>query len=62
MKKPFTRIAAVLFGIGALIHLLRLIFQFSLVVAGHPVPLWVNALGVVVAATFAVMLWIEGRG
>ena len=61
MKKPFTRIAAVIFGIGAVVHLLRLIFHFSVIIVGVQVPLWFNVVGVLVAVTFAVMLWREAR-
>ena len=59
MKKPFTKIAAMLFGIGAAVHLLRLVIHFSVVIVGVQVPLWVNVAGVLVGATFAVMLWRE---
>jgi hypothetical protein len=61
MKKPFTKIAAGLFGFGAAVHLLRLILHFSVVIAGYPVPLYVNVFGVLAGLTFAAMLWRESQ-
>lgn len=61
MTKPFTRIAAVLFAIGAVLHLLRLLTSFSFVIGGVQIPLWVNILGLIITATFAVMLWKEAE-
>jgi hypothetical protein len=59
MNKPFTKIAACLFALGAIIHLLRLITHFSVQIGGVLMPLWVNVIGVILATTFAVMLWRE---
>jgi protein-S-isoprenylcysteine O-methyltransferase Ste14 len=59
MKRPFTRIAAVIFGIGALVHLLRLIFHFSVNIGRFQVPLWASVIGLLVAGLLAVMLWRE---
>ncbi|MEA3186785.1 MAG: hypothetical protein QOD99_615 [Chthoniobacter sp.] len=51
--KPVTTIAAALFGVAAIIHLLRLILRFPVVIAGFLVPLWVNAIGLGVAGWLA---------
>jgi hypothetical protein len=61
MKKPFTKIASVVFGVVAAIHLCRLVFPFSLVVGGFMVPLWFNAIGALIAASLAVLLWRESQ-
>jgi hypothetical protein len=61
MKKPFTRIAAVVFAIVAVAHLLRLIFQFPLVIGGFLVPLWINVIALIIAGLLAVMLWRESQ-
>lgn len=61
MKMPFTRIAAVLFGLGALVHLLRLIVKFQIFIGGVEIPLWANIIGFLIASTFAFMLWKESE-
>ena len=61
MNKPFTKVAAVLFALGACIHLIRLLTQFTILVAGHILPLWVSVIGVILTAAFAVMLWRESK-
>jgi len=59
MEKPFTRIAAVIFGLVAAVNLLRLILHFSVIIAGYQVPLFLNAIGFMISAPLAVMLWSE---
>jgi hypothetical protein len=59
--KPFSKLAAVLFGIVALAHLYRLVRPFEVVVAGNPVPEWASLVGLVVPGILAVMLWRESR-
>jgi hypothetical protein len=56
---PFTRIASVIFGIIALLHLLRLFFHLEIMVDDHHVPVWVSIIGFVVTATLCVGLWKE---
>ena len=56
MKKPFTRIAAVVFGIVAVAHLLRVIFHISLIIGGLQVPPWVNVIAALIAGFLAAML------
>jgi hypothetical protein len=59
MKRPFTRIAAVLFGIVGVLHLLRLLYWFSVIVAGIEIPLWVNWIALLISGLLSVMLWRE---
>jgi hypothetical protein len=59
--KPFTTLAVVIFALIALIHLVRLIRPFEMVVHGFVVPQWISAVGLIVAGTLAVMLWRESR-
>lgn len=59
--KPFTTIAIALFALMALGHLYRLAAGCEVVVGGMTVPLWVSAVGLVVAAGLGVMLWRESR-
>ena len=59
--KPFTAIAAVVFAVVALLHVLRLFQGWEVTINGMAVPLWVSVVGMVVAAGLAVMLWREAR-
>ena len=59
--KPFTRIASVIFGIIALLHLLRLIISAEIVVAGFQLPLGISFAGLIVTAILSVGLWKEAN-
>lgn len=60
--KPFTTLAIVIFASIALIHLYRLIQGFTIVLGDFIVPQWVSAVGLLVSAGLALMLWREARG
>jgi type VI protein secretion system component VasF len=57
--KPFTIIAIMFFSIMTLVHILRLIFQWEVLVDGTPIPVWFSAIGAVLACLLAYMLWRE---
>ena len=59
--KPFTTLAAVIFGLVALLHLYRVIRPFEIVIAGNVIPQWISIVGLIVAGLLAVMLWRERR-
>ena len=59
--KPFTNIAVFIFGLVALLHLLRLFFGWAVTFNGMVIPMWVSILGVIVAGGLAVLLWRESR-
>jgi len=59
--KPFSAIAAVVFGLVALAQLLRLVLAWPVVVNGFNIPLWASAIACLVAAGLAVMVWREAR-
>lgn len=59
--KPFTTIAVAVFGLIALLHLLRLFVGWELVVTGFVVPVWWSALGLVIAGGLALMVWREAH-
>lgn len=61
IMKIFTKIAAVLFAVMALLHAARLLFGWQVIFAGINVPLWVNAIGVVLASVIAIGLWREAK-
>jgi len=61
MNKPFTMLAVVVFGLVALVHLLRLVYGWEATINGAAVPMWASILALVVSGGLAVMLWQESR-
>ena len=59
--KPFTTLAAAFFGLVAVAHLYRLVTGCEVVVNGMAVPQWLSAVGLVIGAGMALMLWREAR-
>jgi hypothetical protein len=59
--KPFTAIAVALLALIAVIHLLRLLAGWQVVVTGFVVPVWWSGLGFVIAGGLALMVWREAR-
>ena len=65
--KPFTRIASVIFGIVAIVHLMRAIFTWSVVLGNEKdvmffvVPHWISIPAFLLAGFLSVMLWREGK-
>lgn len=61
MKKPFTYIAALIFALIALLHLLRLIFGWVVTIVGADVPMWGSVVALVLSGVLAAGLWWESR-
>jgi len=59
--KPFSLIAALVFGLVAVVQLLRVILGWSVVINGFAIPLWASAVACLVAAVLAAMVWRESR-
>jgi hypothetical protein len=59
--KPFTTLAAALFGLIALVHLYRLVKGLDIVVSGTVLPQWLSVVGLVIGAGMSLMLWREAR-
>ncbi len=59
--RPFTTIAAICFGVVALLQLVRFILNWEVTVNGLIVPVWVSGIAFLIAAALAVMLWREAR-
>ncbi len=57
--KTFTLIAIVVFVLIAIMHVLRLLLDWYVVVAGVSIPMWVSLLGLLIAGGLAVMVWRE---
>lgn len=59
--KPFTLIAIAVFVLIAIMHVLRLLLGWEVILAGLAVPMWVSVLGLAVTAGLALMVWREMR-
>jgi len=61
MKRPFTSLAAIIFAVVALVHLMRIIYGWVVTIIGADVPMWTSVLGLVIAGGLAAGLWWESR-
>ncbi len=59
--KP-TLIAAIILAAIALLHLLRLLLGWALIVGDLVIPMWPSVLVVLVFGLLSVLLWREARG
>ncbi len=59
--KPLHLIVMIFLLAIALMHLLRLGFQFEVMVAGEVIPLWLSLCGFVIALVLAGLLWRDRR-
>jgi len=59
--RPASSIAALVFSLVAIAHLLRLIFQVQVLVGGATLPMWVSVAGLIVPGAFALALWREAQ-
>lgn len=59
--KPFTKLASLLLGIVALLHLYRLVRPVEILIDGGAVPQWASMVGLAVAGLLSLMLWREAR-
>ena len=55
------RVASVVFGLISLAQLIRFIVRGTVIVGGHPLPLWPSALAFFVLAALSVWLWNLSR-
>jgi hypothetical protein len=61
-SRPFTAIAAVVFALVAIGHLLRAVFGLEFVVGDFAVPLSVSVVATIIAGGLSLMVWRESRG
>jgi hypothetical protein len=59
VKKPFVKLAILVFVLVAVVHLLRLIYGWEATIAGAAVPTWASILALVISGVLAVGLWRE---
>ena len=60
-SRPFTLIAAMLFGLMALLHAHRLVTHFQVIVGSHTVAQAVSWIGLIVAGALSYGLFREAR-
>ncbi|MBI4401653.1 MAG: hypothetical protein HY581_08475 [Nitrospirae bacterium] len=59
--KPFTTLAVAIFTIVAVVHLLRILMGWEVMIQGAVVPMWASYLGLIIAGGLAFLLWRESR-
>ena len=57
--KPFTVVAIAIFSLMSIIHILRLIYGWDVILNGIQVPIWMSSIAAVAAGVIAYMLWRE---
>ncbi len=55
------RTAAAIFGILAVIHLVRLLIGWDVIIGGLHIPLWISGIAIVVLGTLSVWLFKLSR-
>ena len=51
------RVAGTIFGIVSLLHLLRIVTEATVIIAGYSLPMWINVMGFIAAGFLCVWLW-----
>jgi len=51
------RVAGTVFALVCLSHLLRIITQADVLIAGRQIPVWVNVVGVLIAGGLSLWMW-----
>ena len=51
------QVASVIAGLGSLVHLLRLLMKFQIMIGSHPVPMSASGVGFVVLGLLSFWLW-----
>jgi hypothetical protein len=59
--KPFTTLAVVVLALVAVMHVVRLSLGWVIVVNDVTIPMWVSAVGFILAGALSVMLYRESR-
>jgi hypothetical protein len=57
--KSFSVFGVIVFALVAIAHLLRVIFQVEVLIAGESVPMWISVVGFIVAGALAIGIWRE---
>ena len=60
-SRPFTLIAAIIFGLMAVLHIYRLFTHFQVIVGSHTLPQGISWVALVVTGGLSWMLFREAR-
>lgn len=61
-KNLALRVAGCIFGIVAILHLLRIITGSIVIIASHSLPIWVNVMGLLVTGFLCGwLLWLSNK-
>jgi hypothetical protein len=61
-SRPFTWIAAIVFAVIAVAHLVRVFTGFQVTFGTHDIPMWISYVAIVATAFMSWMLCREARG
>jgi hypothetical protein len=59
--KPLPAVAMTLFTLVAVMHLIRMILGWEVIVDGVTIPMWVSIFGFAIPGTLAFMFWREAQ-
>lgn len=59
--KSITKLAALLLGLVAILHLLRVIFNIEMTIDNLNIPNWVSVLGFIIPGILSIGLWKEAK-
>jgi hypothetical protein len=59
--KPYTKIAAVFFGLGVILHLIRLFYPFRIMIGRNMIPYSASFIAIPIALVLCIGLWREAR-
>ncbi|MCZ6675282.1 MAG: hypothetical protein O7C75_20300 [Verrucomicrobia bacterium] len=59
--KPVSTIVVVVFALVALVHLMRIIQSWEVLVNGVSIPMWTSVVGAVIAGGLAILIWREAQ-
>ena len=60
-QRAYVGISGVIFGIIALLHLLRIVYGWEAVIGGWAVPLWLSWIALFISGAFAISAWRQLR-
>ena len=55
-------VAGIVFGIIALVHLVRLILKSEVIIAGKQIPMWASILGFILALSLCIWMFVASGG
>ena len=59
--KPVSTIVVVVFALVAVVHLMRILQGWEVLVNGVSIPMWTSVVGVVIAGGLAILIWREAQ-